>query len=350
MSKKTVKHTDIFWKKKAISRRLVIVGLEKRIKELRASRDLWKHKYQQCSKGVVLNVDTKKAACHHYPIQVVLLLVLWQSYGLMSLRSVRHCFAQLQVVFALNCRVPSHVSIRHWVCKSGYYRLQKEQSAVFAPNERWAFIIDESIAIGSEKILLILGLPVSKWDFSKSLSKEDVRVLFVGTSKEWKAETISRHLETLGKTHIISYVVSDSGNNLRSALRQSSLIHIPDCTHVVANALARQYGKNDGYLSLSIGAGALRRKWFLSKKVVYMPPVQRSKARFQNIFPTIAWANDILTQWKDIPDDVRAELSFVQQEESLIKEMFQQITVLNALMKILKKKGLQQVPKRKQRR
>ncbi|MBK9247802.1 MAG: hypothetical protein IPM69_06705 [Ignavibacteria bacterium] len=58
--------------------------------------------------------------------------------------------------------------------QSGYYRIQREQKSVRNPAEQWALVIDESITIGSEKILLVLGLELSTWQFTKSLSVEDV--------------------------------------------------------------------------------------------------------------------------------------------------------------------------------
>ena len=340
MSKKTIKDKENPWKKKAISRAKTIKELNKKIQEVIASRDGWKNKCKQNEQNASIgHFDKEKAVRHQYPIQMVLLMVVWQTYGQMSLRSVRHCFAQLQIVFGLHCRVPSHSSIRNWLCKSGYYRVQQEQKSVFTPDEKWALIIDESITIGSEKILLVLGLPLSKWEFTKSLSVEDVRVLTVETGKEWKGEAISQRLQDVGRTHNIAYVISDGGNNLKSALRLSSLVHVPDCSHVAANALARQYTEHAGYLSLTKAAGALRSKWYMSKKVVYMPPVQRTKSRFQNIFPTIEWAMNIVKAWEKIPVEARAELMFVKDNEALVMEMSEQITVINSLLKILKVKG-----------
>jgi hypothetical protein len=342
MSIKTSKDKNNPWKKKAVARNLKIKERDKRISELILSRDLWKSKYKNRAKCDSIHLNDSKAFGHHYPVQLVLLMVLWQEYGQMSLRAVRHCFVNLQLVFIMNCRVPSHVSIRNWACKSGYHRIQKEQNTVFDKTQEWVFIIDESISMGSEKILLILGLPINEWSFSKSLTKEDVRVMSVQVDKEWKAEQINEQLETLRKTHNVTQVVCDNGNNLKKALKLASLAHVPDCTHLMANALAHQYQKDEGYLALSGGAGALRKKWFLSKKVIYIPPVQRTKARFQNIFPTIEWARGILLQWEHVPADVKTELAFVKQQESLVEEMFEQISILLCISKILKNKGLNQ--------
>jgi hypothetical protein len=182
-------------------------------------------------------------------------------------------------------------------------------------------LVDESITIGSEKLLLILGLPVDSWDFKRSLSVSDVVVLSVAIAGQWKAEQIQERLETIGKTHQISYVVCDNGNNLKRALKLSNLVHVPDCSYIKANGSAHQYSKNEHYLSLSVGAGLLRSKWYLSKKVVYMPPIQRTKARFQNRYPTIHWAIDILAAWEHIEPEIKAELAFVQQAKGVIEEL-----------------------------
>jgi hypothetical protein len=74
--------------------------------------------------------------------------------------------------------------------------------------------VDESITLGSKKILLRLGISQSKISKEKSLSHSDVSVLYVGASKEWKGEQIKLEIEKVAKQETIKYVVSDQGTNL----------------------------------------------------------------------------------------------------------------------------------------
>ncbi|MBK9249236.1 MAG: hypothetical protein IPM69_14260 [Ignavibacteria bacterium] len=52
-------------------------------------------------------------------------------------------------------------------------------------------------------------------------------------------------------------------------------------------------------------------------------------------------------EWERIPIEVRAELLFVKKNEALVVEMFEQITVVNSLLKILKVKGFTARPRSK---
>jgi hypothetical protein len=126
MSKKTHEYKAAYWRKKAFTKNKEIKRARKRILELTLSRDRWKSECQNRNKSVESRLNQDKAFGHQYPLLLVLLTVLWQSYGGMSLRGVRHCFSHLIIIFELNCRLPIHVSIRNWICKSGYYRIKKE--------------------------------------------------------------------------------------------------------------------------------------------------------------------------------------------------------------------------------
>ena len=60
------------------------------------------------------------------------------------------------------------------VSKVGFYYLQKTDNEQFS--SELCLIIDESIRVGTEKLLLILACPMDKVD-SGNISSEDVRVV-----------------------------------------------------------------------------------------------------------------------------------------------------------------------------
>ena len=83
----------------------------------------------------------------------------------------------------INCKRPSASSIRNWIIKSGYYIYQQPPTA-----GNWCVIIDESVSIGHEKLLLILGIPLSDWEFGKAIVHKDVSVLYVGIATSWDSK------------------------------------------------------------------------------------------------------------------------------------------------------------------
>jgi len=97
----------------------------------------------------------------------------------MSLRCCRHCLCCLSVCLGLQLNVPSHSTLRIWLCKCGVYRIEKKQ----LPPRNYVIIVDESINFGSEKILLILGVEIATYKWNGSLTHQDMEVLFMGVSQ-----------------------------------------------------------------------------------------------------------------------------------------------------------------------
>ncbi|HNI43495.1 MAG TPA: hypothetical protein PK230_02300, partial [Chitinophagales bacterium] len=126
--------------------------MRKRIKELTISRDLWKAKYKtsglsQANSDVLMD---EKADRHQYGSSLVCLLLEMQKYGAMSLRSCRNSVACMLVALGLSVRLPSHSTIRNWLCKGGLHRIKTTESV----GGEYVVYVDESIVFGSEKILL----------------------------------------------------------------------------------------------------------------------------------------------------------------------------------------------------
>jgi hypothetical protein len=145
----------------------------------------------------------------------------------------------------LSSRVPSHSSIRNWLCKCGIYRVQSQSNT----SGEYVVYIDESITFGSEKILLILGIAREKITYKRSLIHEDMEVLYVGVSKEWKGEDIQEVLDKIAKSKDILYAVSDEGRNLIKAYKLLNYSHIQDCTHKLANYIKHLYEKDELFVA-----------------------------------------------------------------------------------------------------
>lgn len=204
--KRQVKNTENNWKIKATERAKIINQQKKRILYLELSRDLLKDKYREGFLGSEsLHFDSKTAKHHQYSLLVILWVLQVQNYGAMSLLSYRHCVSSLYLVLNLSGRVPSHGSIRNWLCKHGVYRLQECSNL----SKKRVLYVDESIILGGEKILLIWGIPSDKIPLEGSVRHQDVEVLHVSSEKEWKAEAIVPILTKIGKNGGVSYIVSD---------------------------------------------------------------------------------------------------------------------------------------------
>jgi hypothetical protein len=324
------------WKSKAIARRLENKNLKQRIKELSQSRDTWKAKclaLQSVGKGG--DFGSEKALGHQYPLCVVLLLVMLQRYGSMSLRACRHCLVCMSCV-GLSFRIPSHNSIRNWSCKCGYYRIHFGQERGVSS----VLYVDESIVFGSEKILLVLGISTDKIPLGRSVCHQDMDVMYVGMRSCWTGEDIALELAKIHRKSPIAYVVSDEGTNLKKAYKQGNYTHIEDCTHILANMLKYFYQKDIAFESFRSLVGKARQSFYLSKeKSRFMPPSLRGKLRFINIFPCVAWAKNLLAVWETLPCEVQEALAFLQTRQAFIEELGEQHYIFEKVCEILKNKG-----------
>ena len=332
------KTTDKSWKRKAKEKSAEIKLLRKRNSELKTSRDLWKSKYQisqkQAKKGVT--EEGTKARYHQYSLLVVMWIMHLQNYGKMSLRSCRHSVSSLYLVMGLSGRVPSHESIRNWLCKHGYYRVQQAQKCA----QKRIIYVDESIVLGGEKILLVLGIVHENIPSHRCVNHEDVEVLYVGSAKEWKGEAIAEILKEInGKTEI-PYVVGDQGTNLKKAYSICKYAHIEDCTHILSNYLKHIYQNDSTFEGFRKLIGVIRKAWFLSKdKSQFMPPSMRGKLRFANIFPCVDWAKKQLENWGNLEESVTKKLAFLKENQAFIEELVVVTKIFKSVCEILKNKG-----------
>ena len=144
--------------------------------------------------------------------------------------------------------------------------------------------------MGAQKMLLIIGRPIEDWTFETAPTIATVYVLGLTLATEWKAEAVLVEIQLAAQNRTIAYIVSDRGHNLVKSYELGGFWHIPDLTHAAAKALERIYSKLDTFTAFTAACGLLRKKWNLSLgKCAYMPPSQRSKVRFANIFPLIEW-------------------------------------------------------------
>lgn len=345
MSLRTAKISAKKWKIKAIERNKIIHLQAKRILELEQSRELWKFRFKELKNSLALgqqNVSnlgaTKQVAKgHSYHLILVLFCVKYLSYGAQSFRGCVHSLVCINLCFRLGfSKIPSHTTIRNWACKMGYYRVHQE---VAKSEELWLILIDESISLGNEKILLVLGMPLSKVSFEKSLNLSDLRVLSMEIRKSWTGEDINLVLQKVSKNYPIGYIISDCGNNLKKSYVLGSHLHIPDITHNMANILASLYEKDPVFIAFCKECGLLRQRWVLSKKSKFIPPAVRNKLRFANVFGIILWAKNLLDIWETLSKEIQKELSFLQENKVFLEEFYQVQSQSLALQKLLKEEG-----------
>jgi hypothetical protein len=242
--------------------------------------------------------------------------------------------------------IPSFSSGMLWVKKIGYYRLhQAKQKA-----DDWILILDESIGIGQEKLLVVLGIRRSQIDFSRPLKIQDMEPIILKSKKKWTGEDIAEVLKTCKKlVGAVLYATTDGNSTLKKGLRLSKIIHIYDVTHAIAIILEKLYKKDEEFKGFTNIMGQMRLKLCCSQYAHIIPPNQRSKSRFLNIDILSHWCMKILKalEKNNLSPQEKDLLQWVYDKKHFIEEMGQIIKITEELSKILKYNGLNKETKKK---
>lgn len=234
---------------------------------------------------------------------------------------------------------PSFSTVKLWVEKIGYAKLTSTKEVA----DDWILILDESIGIGQEKVLVVLGIRRSKINFARPLALQDMEPILVKSSEKWTGVDISKELEQIKKKlGTVIYAVTDAGSTLKAGLKGAGIDWVYDITHAMAIFLGKIYRKDEDFKNFSHNAGQMRFKLCCSKNAHLIPPNQRSKSRFLNIDILNNWAIKALVAYDkdEITDEERLQLKWVKEMGSFVLEMNLLISIIQEISIILKNEGL----------
>jgi hypothetical protein len=239
----------------------------------------------------------------------------------------------------LDCRSPTHTTLLNWIHKIGYYNLKKEKERA----NDWIIIIDESIQIGTDKILMIYGIRQKNIDFTRALIFQDLVPLRESTKSSWNGESIKEILNNLSKEiGRIKYAVCDGGSNIKKGLELAGIEHIYDITHRIAIILRKIYENDDFFVEISKNMAKLRHDCVQTKIAYLIPPKQRTKSRYLNINDTSSWCLNTLKYIQknnDLDKDEYEKFNWLIRYEDFIKELFEINNAICKIEKILKHNG-----------
>ena len=185
--------------------------------------------------------------------------------------------------------IPTHKTVGRWLSKLGLYKLNlpKEQAA------DWAFIVDNSVQVGTSKCLVILGVRLSKLK-GKPLEFADMETLLIEVHQNPDKNTVCQALEKaqnrVGKAVMLC---ADDGTDLRGGIhlfcKKHGVRRVFDTIHKIGTFLKGILGKDPTWHAFTKAAAEAKKKMQQTEAAHLMPPNQRSKSRFLN--------TEILTRW-----------------------------------------------------
>ena len=235
--------------------------------------------------------------------------------------------------------IPCANSIKNWVEKSGY-SIYKEPKSALSENG-YAEIFDECMMIGSEKLLLTLGVPAEK-EGDNFLTTNDVEVLSIDVKKSWNSETIGAVLDSIETSLGASprYVISDNASTLTKTVRDKEYTHIRDVSHTFALFMEREYKNDKDFQQFNKEIAGVKFREIMRPSAYLLPPKQRTIARFMNLGSVIDWAEKILKSFHRLTAEEQDLFRFLFNYSEMIAGFQELLKQLDYVSKHLKKNGL----------
>lgn len=323
--------------------------LRQKLKELTVSRNYQREKVKVlratltkpigCCKQSSWIPEDRRIIGHKYDLRVVSLCVCLYAFAGCSLRSVNRVLLYLQLEYGIAFSdLPSKSSIENWVQKVGLYQYIHVGSDLW---EEYCMILDESMVIGQQRMLVVLGACAQKQG-GEALGLGEVKVLGFAVKASWRWEDVRGFLhkvqEKVGKRS--SYVVCDGASNLKKGVEEAGLIRICDVGHEICKWTEQTYREDERFKAWIKEVTKVRFQVFMKQIAYLMPPKQRTVARFTNLSFVVEWAANMLRVLPNLNEREKHAFGWLAGYKTLIAEFAAVFNMNESILKVLKNEGL----------
>jgi len=245
----------------------------------------------------------------------------------------------MNIYLNLELGQPCYGTILIWTKKVGLFSMQPP----IIKSDDWVLIMDESIAIGHERLMVIYGVRVSQMDFKRALTYNDLTPLFIKSSNKWTADIIKKEIENIiEKYGDVKYIVADGGNAICKSIRLLEKVHVYDITHKIAWLLKQIYSEDQVFVEYTKAMTQMRYKGICSDVSHIIPPKQRSNSRFMNLDILSDWGLKALNCLKSAGKNSKVfeKLIWIKDYKKIIIELDVINTIIAEIKTILKTKSL----------
>jgi hypothetical protein len=194
-----------------------------------------------------------------------------------------------------------------WLLRVGLYELTRPKTVA----ADWVWIMDHTVQIGTTKCLLIVGCRLSAWRAAKRpLEHRDLEVIALEPVEHSDGAVVERQLAAAcDRTGIVPRaILSDEGTDLKKGVAAFCANHpgtvaTLDIAHQAAKHLRRELEHDPRWAAFTSAVGGAKQRLAQTPWAHLVPPTLRTKARFMNIEPLVAWAQKTL-RYLDHPHPV----------------------------------------------
>lgn len=232
-------------------------------------------------------------------------------------------------------KVPCYNSVGNWMRKLGL-SIYKDDTP---KNQKYGVILDESIMINKEKLLLTLGFKADHQ--GRPLGHRDVEVLDMRIGESFKSEDVKSVVEEVSKAVGAppQYGVTDGAHNLVGGFKDAGISHHLDISHTLGNCMKHVYGEDEEFKALTEELGKIRLRYHLTDKAWLLPPNMRAIARFMNLSEWVGWATRLLGCYDTLEDDMKEAFAFILPYRGLIEELTICVSAIRHLEELCKSQG-----------
>lgn len=237
---------------------------------------------------------------HEFAASMVALCV--NLANVMPFRAVSKSLRIVLDALGISAGLPDRETIVRWCKRLGLDRLQQNQCS-----ERWKnqndviWIVDHSNQIGTQKALVILAISASDLPPpGETLSLDALEVLVIEPGESWTRDDMRRvYRELAGQVGRPRFVLCDGAVELRESVdvlcdTDQRVDVLRDFKHVAANRFESMIGRSDEFRQFQAAMGKTRCRIQQTDLAHLNPPALKTKSRFMNIAPIIAWAEMVL--------------------------------------------------------
>lgn len=262
------------------------------------------------------------------------LIYVQTSCGLRTVVSILQIFEK--VLGSSFGKAPSYTTVRNWILKLG---LSVYTDNVPKKTKKFAVIIDESIMINKEKLLLVLGFKPEQ--AKRPLQHKDMTVLGMKIGESFNRTAVKDEIDRISKScgSIPEYGISDGAHNLVGGFKDAGVVHHLDISHTLGNCMKHVYGKDAEFEKLTSTLGKIRLQYHLTDKAWLLPPNMRSIARFMNLQGWVEWASKMLDCYNSLEDAMKEAYAFLLPYRKLVEEINVCVDAIRQVEDICKHEG-----------
>ena len=265
--------------------------------------------------------------------------------GSSGFRAVSNVFSVIKDIYSWFI-APAHSTIRQWLLKLGLFKLNRPKDK----DKKWIFIVDASIQMGSQKCLMVIGLPVNCLTNGFSPTFDQLEPLVMKTVAHTPGEVVRDALvEASKKVGEVAAIVSDEGGEMKKGLRllaeeTPSTVGLVDIAHKVNTILKRELKDDEVWKEFLDAATMTIQNLKLTPLAHLVPPRQRQKARLLSQIHLVDWGCRLLAYLQSeegarIDPQYVGKVEWIQQMEEALEGYRQLIEACKAAIELVHRKG-----------